>query len=194
MPLDFATKQTLVHNTKWLGVTPVPNAVLEQHKRAEMKKNPGDWGYKYPGFVEIFVPVSMVFALMLAVVGGIISFDDLPSGALMIGLAPLLAGLGYKLVPKTINNGGYWILKSPAKWAEYNYESNDYYMQTHVPSEISTPAIELQARIPGSWFVVGRLYQDSVVLDPYLLLCSDTDRVCLGIWKDDVIIHKADFG
>ena len=60
-----------------------------------------------------------------------------------------------------------------------------------VPSRIALLARELWREAPGSILVLGELLQQEVVLDPYLLLERDEERVCLGIWDGRRIIAAA---
>ena len=60
-----------------------------------------------------------------------------------------------------------------------------------MPLRIALLARDLRREAPGSILVLGELVQQEVVLDPYLLLERDGERVCLGIWDGRRIIAAA---
>jgi hypothetical protein len=49
----------------------------------------------------------------------------------------------------------------------------------------------VQQQLPYSYLIQGTLYQGTVALDPYLLLCSGKDTIVLGIWDDGKVIAIA---
>src|ERR1700733_12452674 len=51
-----------------------------------------------------------------------------------------------------------------------------------VPEPIAAMARSMHRKVPGSSVILGTLVRESVVLDPYLLLVRDEERVCLGLW------------
>jgi hypothetical protein len=56
-----------------------------------------------------------------------------------------------------------------------------------VPESIAAPARLLLRDLPGSRLVLGELKLDKTVLDPYLLIETHDERVCLGIWEDQQV-------
>ena len=60
-----------------------------------------------------------------------------------------------------------------------------------VPLPIARLARDMRREAPGSILVLGELLRQEIVLDPYLLLERDGERVCLGIWDGRRIIAAA---
>ena len=67
----------------------------------------------------------------------------------------------------------------------------DWLEAQRVPPSIAAPARLLLRDLPGATLTLGELVQDAVVLDPYLLLEYQGERICLGIWDDDLVIASA---
>ncbi|MEJ0019128.1 MAG: hypothetical protein WDN25_21735 [Acetobacteraceae bacterium] len=60
-----------------------------------------------------------------------------------------------------------------------------------MPEPIARVARLLQSELPGARLVLGELKREETVLDPYLLLERDGERVCLGIWENDTVVACA---
>ena len=52
-------------------------------------------------------------------------------------------------------------------------------------------ARQLARELPGSRLILGELKLDKAVLDPYLLIESGDERVCLGIWDGEQVFACA---
>lgn len=181
MPLDFAGQRfSLVDQVRMLGVEPVSDAVFEQHKITETKRWPGSFGYRHPNMFNIGF-WAMFVASFMGIFDGMITstaFMYVPSFFLFFGQV-IWAILN---MDRKLN----FVFKGPAWWRE-----RSTLLIFEVPNEIFLTARLLAKEIPGSHFVIGELWQDTKLVDPYLLLCVGDLQVCLCIWDDTRIIHRA---
>ncbi len=56
-----------------------------------------------------------------------------------------------------------------------------------IPASIRSIAGDIRRQVPGARFVLGELRRKSVVLDPYLIVERDAQRIVLGIWDDEQV-------
>jgi hypothetical protein len=52
-------------------------------------------------------------------------------------------------------------------------------------------ALDLVDLTPEAVIIIGELRQNNRVLDPYLVVRTATDEICLGIWDNDTILYQA---
>lgn len=181
MPLDFAGSSpttSLTDVAQWLGIKPIPNSELELHKVAELRKNPGSMFYPVRGFVP--------FLLLIGSFSIVVLINE-PSSSLGNGvLHPFLSAVVFMLVSAVLVFGSKVRLKAPAKWDE-----RPGIHQIDVPSSIASMARMVTEFVPEAIVVVGELKQESVVLDPYLVIRLNDQQICLGIWDDQGVIKEA---
>lgn len=177
MPLDVQTKLSLLDRVQMLGVQPVPHDVWWQHMQAELNKRPGDWGFHHQNaFVGLLITAATLLGAGVGI-GLCIDSYILASICIVCLLAFVIRiATGYRF-------------KGPARWVES-------YVSVHapnvIPEQINKIAIHLRTHIPDAWLMIGELDWENVVIDPYLLICSDGEQsVCLGIWEDAMVYHTA---
>ncbi|HZB91919.1 MAG TPA: hypothetical protein VE397_10785 [Stellaceae bacterium] len=143
---------------------------LERHKAEQVLRHAPSWRYRHRGGMLL----AQAIGLALGVSGFMLLADSgTPDG----GLVVLLATLGLVAVPMLVPSRG------PAAWRERDATPLD-----DLHPEIHGRAMRLKAQLPEVTFRVGELYQERVLLDPYLLADHGGATVILGIWEGDRII------
>lgn len=143
---------------------------LERHKAEQILRHVPSWRYRHRGGMLL----AQAFGLALGVSGFMLLSD---SGTPEAGLALLLVTLGLAVVPMLLPSRG------PAAWRERDATTFE-----DVHPEICARAMRLKAQLPDVTFRIGELYQERVLLDPYLLADHRGATVILGIWDGDRII------
>jgi hypothetical protein len=182
-----------------LGITPISSELLEAHKADEIRKHPPHWlirhgmnnmrtmGNIFSGGIWIFVMgmiLGPIFSLVLESVAGTILCGVASLASLVIAVAARKVMFG-----KIMVNG-------EAIWIETDVSWHGMQRCHHVPEPIATVARKLIDMAPDSSVVIGTLWQDEVMLDPYLIVRQQrktgTRRIIVGIWDDTRIIHIAE--
>ena len=78
-------------------------------------------------------------------------------------------------------------LRAGSHWEEREVPAYD-----DVPEPIARAARELRDDVPHARVILGELKREEKVLDPYLLIEHDGERLCLGIWESDRVIASAE--
>lgn len=190
MPFDGLTsallqRDSLSHLLADLGIEPVSQAVLDAHKIAEIEKHPPSRFWRHQELYQIISLLSP-FVLIVLTLGASLTFASYAYAlaTLMLGIVPSLYLLGRALVGVEMT--------MPAQWIEDKYSR----YSAPMPEPIKKLAEKIADEDRSVFFVVGKLIQRQVVLDPYLLvkkMDSNGEYTChcLGIWDDDKIIHIA---
>jgi hypothetical protein len=195
MPLDFGQPH-LADLASWLGITPVPQEVLDQHKRNEVAKRPGNWLYRHD-IALVLMPFGFGFALILTGIGLIVSMLLLN---VFVSAASVSFALATGFLACYINNLRVY---GPAKWSEqvYRVSAPRYWPDNQVaflevidaPASIKQLAYKVLQRGQGDMTLVyGTLTQDSWLVDPYLAIRRGNEQIVLGIWDDTGIIMEAE--
>jgi hypothetical protein len=195
MPLDLGQPH-LADVASWVGITPVPNDVLEQHKRAEVAKRPGSWLYRYHAVASIVLPLSFMglvvatgFLLLMAIVTGYATVSLSMFGG---AVAFLMIGIAFTR-SEALSSTGLRVY-GPARWHEFAVYDLNALMNMDVPWEIRQLAAKI-LRFSNSnddiKIVYGKLIQNYKVVDPYLVMRRGDDQIVLGIWDEHRIIHIA---
>jgi hypothetical protein len=180
MPFDGLRNATLAERLTWMGITPVPDDVLERHKVEEAAKHPDQEGLLIQLVSGISLMGGAAVSTSAIVAHGNVTVVDVVSGiflavpvaiVLIMGIMLPLAMFGVRV-------------KGPAAWRE------NYFHGQFVPASILALAREAR-QIYGSRLIIGELIQDRVLLDPYLILCVGSERACLGIWDGETVIAIA---
>lgn len=190
--LSRAHEQSLDAVLAATGVVPVPQAILHAHKAHEIAKHPPSFFYERRRLLNI------------CGFGSLISSMFVPSVTIPLTLhAPLavkLAVLVYTvlsfavLVKLTLFTG----IREPARWEEYRLRNGEAPSQTTIPLPIRQLAVQVQNTDPSVRFIVGTLFQETIMLDPYLCVekidhaTGRRETACLGVWDGDNIIHLAE--
>lgn len=163
------------------GIRPVPLECLAAHKQAQVERFGPSFWYRH----QARLPVALLASVAgMAASGGLaqrVGHDSPWPSALILGcmfVIAVLIGAGTFLVRAGSHWEECWV---PVGWLE----------DLSVPEPIADVARTTYRETPGSALIIGRLIQDKVVLDPYLLLERDGELVCLGIWEDDHIVACA---
>ncbi len=83
-------------------------------------------------------------------------------------------------------------VRGPARWSEMSISMRD--VDAICPDEIAALAHRVLCNQTGRLTMYyGELRQDTVVLDPYLLVrdALTNEVLILGVWKDDEILYLA---
>lgn len=179
MPFDgtFAPN-SLEAAARLIGVTPIPMAELEAYKAAEIKKHPASWWWNHR---ELGRSITM-FSCFTMMLGG---FFVLHGGAITALISAVIFVASTVILVGTSS----FKAKGPANWLEFNGIASA--MAGLPPVAIMSLAYRVQDVVEDSHIVIGKLIQDSVNLDPYLLLCAGDERICLGIWDQKGIVRIA---
>jgi hypothetical protein len=194
MPLDGELGS--LHNVvKVLGITPLPKAVLDAHKVSELRKHPAHWLIKY----KEHVPEIMAITFIVSFLGGIfvcaitIVLAGLGSWwGLMTGLVALCCLTSSVYAYRVVF--GLNPVKDEPYWIEISHGHDSAYL-SEVPEPIMAIARRIDGMVGNTYLIIGKLYQNDIVLDPYLIVCqnhgSQRHDTIIGIWNDDKIIHIA---
>jgi hypothetical protein len=116
----------------------------------------------------------------MAVSGGI------ANRALPGSLLPSWLSLSWLSVMALLIVFGVFRVSAGARWMERQITAGAL-ASLGVPTTIAQQARDLQ-RDADAALILGELVRDEVVLDPYLVLESGEERICLGIWDEHGII------
>ena len=185
MPLDAPT-QTIAHDKlaillEQLDVRPVDEATLRAHKQTQLKRFGPTFWYTHQPLLGIALIGSV--GCMAATAGAANALLQPPSVAMWISMAWLC-------LMAALIVSGVFSARAGSHWEERCLPV-DGLEAAGVPEPLAATARLLHREAPGSTVVLGELIRESVVLDPYLLLVSDQQQVCLGVWDDEGIIAQA---
>jgi hypothetical protein len=193
MPLDMQQTR-LADLASWSGITPIPNQVLEQHKIAEVAKRPGSWWYHHPKLASCAAQLG----ILIAVLGGMISLMcaaiNIGEGHLLLAMTSVIVlaaciTLGTVLTMRGIFTIAGMSIYGPAEWQEHTFDRVPYGLS--VPEPIGKMARTILRSGNDLSVVYGKLVQNHVTVDPYLVIRRGDDQIVLGIWDADRIIHQA---
>jgi len=181
---------TLYEATQRLGLQQIPIADLLAHQAAEVKKHPGSWWYRHHHLGTSLTLLAWLGSAIGAFTSLIVLLCHLSD---LYTAISALAGLSvftsaFVAICSTGIMTGRLVVNGPAEWREDRVNS---FMRHGVPDDIATMAVRLTKLVPGSYSVLGTLEQNSVILDPYLVVRYRDEQVVLGIWDDHGVIHQA---
>lgn len=193
MPLDMQHTR-LADLASWSGITPIPNQVLEHHKIAEVAKRPGSWWYYHPVLasgafqlgilVALMGTITSLVALLIAMAGG--HFLGTLGSALAVITCSFLA---YVITARGIFSREGMEIYGPAAWEEQEFDHVPFF----VPTTIKDMATAIMRDGNDLTVVYGKLVQNHITVDPYLVIRRGDEQIVLGIWDGDHIIHQATF-
>jgi hypothetical protein len=171
-PLDLplTPDATLEAAAARAGLAHLDLALLERHKAAELERHAPGWAYRHrsalqPAFGLTVVACNLGFIVLEA--------RGLTTAAIVMG-AGLLAVVALGML-KT--------MRGPARWEER--PARDL---TEVHPQIADAARRLRLQLPDVELHLGELFQDRVMLDPYLVAVAGEERLLLGIWNGETVI------
>jgi hypothetical protein len=186
MPFDAlvapAPEKLLAEEVVDRGIIPVSLVRLAEHQQAQLERFAPSFWYRHQALLP---------AALLGSVGGM---------AFSGGLAERVADSGSPLscwltlswmgVIMLLLGAGVFRVRAGSHWEE-RWVPAVWLKGLGVPEPIIALARDLNRTIPDAALILGELVEDHVVLDPYLLMERDGERVCLGIWDDSGIIALA---
>jgi hypothetical protein len=181
--------QTIMGLFRVLDIEPVTDAVLDAHKEREIDAHPPSFWYKHQSLYSLagaYSFITMCVAFTLIVVG---LLADSVEGVIYSALLGAVSGAGVIYFSSNRTRG-------PAEWIESPHPTV-YTFPADMPYPLRAIAGQLEPVRNQVIFVVGRLRQNDVFLDPYLLagkvnrFTDEMEWVCVGIWDGDRIIAVA---
>lgn len=163
------------------GVVPVPLQALAAHKQAQLERFAPSFWHQH----QTWLPVGLIGSVFLMSVSGGLTNRMLPDS-----LVPSWLSLFWLVVMALLIVFGVFRVSAGARWEE-RFVTPEMLIELGVPLRIARVARDLCGATPGAALILGELLQNEVVLDPYLLLECEGERVCLGIWDDRRIIAAA---
>ena len=163
------------------GTTGVPLEALETHKQIQLERFAPSFWHQH----QTWLPVGLIGSVTcMAVSGGLANgmapASFLPSGLTLIWLSVMTLLIVF----------GVFRVTAGANWEEH-WVAPEALADLGVPPGVAWLARSLLRAAPSATLILGELKRQEVVLDPYLLLECDGERVCLGIWDEDRIIAAA---
>lgn len=163
------------------GIIPVSLVTLTAHQQAQLERFAPSFWYRHQALLP---------AALLGSVGGM-AFSGGVAQRVVDG-SPLSCWLtlSWMGVIMLLLGAGVFRVRAGSHWEE-RWVSAVWLKELGVPEPIAALARDLNRSIPGAMLILGELIEDHVVLDPYLVLERDGERVCLGIWDDAGIVALA---
>lgn len=168
-----------------LGIIPISNDFLKAHKEEQVRKHPGSFVYRHRKWFEQYIPMSCFFVgFAMVIVPAALMLAMIPSLSFLLLLGVLLLGMilvvGSLFSPEIKATG-------PAMWEETFGPVHD------APRVITQLAHQINILVPGSIIVTGKLMQNKVMLDPYMVVRHHGNEIVIGIWDGKRIIKMAEF-
>jgi hypothetical protein len=197
MPFDTTVYMPLLDTLRKQGIIPIEHEIFEAHKTSEMAKYPGSLCVRYAKPIQRFIGINAIIGLVAYSVAVIIfavnnSWLFNPSlQAITLFIASILS-LWALIVVITTTFFMFKRFKKPAYW---RVEIINSPFSRYIPTgPIRTVAKTAIANAPsGSYFEIGFLIHDELVVDPFLTICYGNESYCLAIWQDEQIFHIAHF-
>jgi len=197
MPLDALNRNTLLDAAVAVGIEPIPSADLDAYRNEMVRRHPGSWWRDYPHVA--LMTVLLGFCASTILVGmNLLCLPSMIDGSLKPPISDLIAFavsvvVLYKLLRSGVLMKGLTITH-PAFWSEITCGEQPHLAALYANTSIPPSILEMAERIiefDPAEIVVGKLRQNSVTIDPYLVLRRGTDEIVLGIWDDRGIIRQA---
>ena len=163
------------------GAVPIPLEALEAHKRAQLERFAPSFWHQH----QAWLPIGLVGSVGCMAASGGFANSTMPDS-----LLPSWLCLGWLSVVGLLILFGVFRVSAGSYWQE-RYVSPDLLAEVGVPIGIARRARILSDEAPGARLILGELLREVVVLDPYLLMELDGERICLGIWDGTKIIAES---
>jgi hypothetical protein len=170
---SLAPTMTLEAAAARAGLKRLDLALLERHKSAELARHAPSWSYRHHTALQLAFGLTVVASSLGCVV---LEARVLPIAATAVG-AGLLGMIALAML-KT--------MRGPARWEERSVP--DLFA---VHPQIANGARRLRIERPDVEFRLGELFQDRVMLDPYLVAVAGNERLLLGIWNAETVLLSA---
>lgn len=190
MPFDgqlTLQQQSLTDIVRSLGKEPISLDFLGAYKQEQLRKHAGSLFYRHGHKIPGVMLGSLVISALLMSGVTLLSHNSYVAIAMMSALAMAMASISLM----SLMLAGFSV-KKPAKWLDrYCYDSE---VRQCVHSRLADFVLEVveEARRQGcnTIITVGELYQERIMLDPYVTVRMGGETVCLGIWDRNRIIRK----
>jgi len=163
------------------GAIPVPLEALAAHKQAQLERFAPSFWHQH----QTWLPIGLVGSVGCMAASGGLANSVLPGSSL-----PSLLSFGWLSVMGLLILFGVFRVSAGTYWQE-RYVGPELLHQLGVPLRIARLAQSLCRQAPDATLVLGELMREEVVLDPYLLLECNSERICLGIWDGPKIVAAA---
>jgi len=181
MPFDAlllpARQKLLAEILKDIGASPVSLEALAAHKQAQLERFAPSFWYQH----QVWLPVGLIGSVFCMAMSGGISNRMMADSPV-----PCWLSLFWLITMTLLIVFGVFRVSAGASWEE-RWVTAGMLITAGVPPPIAALAFEVQREAPDSMLILGELKQQQVVLDPYLLVERDGERVCLGIWDEEGI-------
>jgi hypothetical protein len=188
MPFDALVAprgpRTLAQALDDRGIVPISLTDLAAHKQAQLAHYQPSFWQRH----EAWLPIALVGSVGCMAASGGLAHAFTASASLLTWTPTLIWLSSFALLIVF----GVFRVRAGAYWQERNVPVEDI-DRLGVPRAIAATAHKLHRDVPGSELILGELIQQQVVLDPYLILTSNDDMACLGIWDDQHVIASAGF-
>jgi hypothetical protein len=153
-----------------LGLQLLDLELLERHKAAELQRHAPSWAYRHR--------TALRLAFGLAMVAGLLGFVALAAhGFVLASGCAAVAVLGLLVLAQAKR------MRGPAHW-----EERPALDLAEVHPRIAESARRLRVELPEVEFRLGELFQDRILLDPYLVAVRGEERLLLGIWDGTTLL------
>lgn len=143
---------------------------LERHKSLELQQHMPSWAYRHR--------TALRLAFGLTMVAGLLGFVGLAAHGFALASSSTIACVLALLVLAQLKR-----MRGPAHWEERLAPD-----LAGVHPLVAETALRLQAQVPDVQFRLGELFQERVLLDPYLVAARGDERLLLGIWNGATIL------
>jgi hypothetical protein len=163
-----------------LGIQPVPHAVLERHKAEQVKRHPASFFHRHPSMHRLSILAGSIGSIASAFM--FMSYNFVTSPGSIASLTALLTCLA-----ATAELALFARIKRPAVWIETLASFDTGQARATVPASILNLVDQIGNASGEVRFAVGTLYQEHVVIDPYIIaetyepVTKTATRACVGI-------------
>ncbi len=159
----------------------MPLEALAAHKQAQLERFAPSFWHQH----QTWLPIGLVGSVGCMAASGGLANSVLPGSPL-----PSLLSVGWLSVMGLLILFGVFRVSAGAYWQERCVDP-ELLHQLGVPLRIARLAHDLCRDAPEARLILGELIREEVVLDPYLLLECNSERICLGIWDGPKIVAAA---
>jgi hypothetical protein len=155
------------------GLKHLDFALLERHKAAEIERHEPGWLYRHRGALQPAFGLAVVACSL-----GFVVLEARGLGVAAGALGVVLLAMVALAMLKT--------MRGPARWEERSAPD-----LSEVHPQIADAARRLRKQRPDVELRLGELFQDRVMLDPYLVAVAGDEQLLLGIWDGATVILSA---
>jgi hypothetical protein len=163
-------------------VVPIDLESLAAHKQAQLAHYQPSFWHRH----EAWLPIALVGSVgCMAASGGLT--NGMAADASLRAWCPTLIWMSSFAMLIVF---GVFRVRAGAYWQERTVPV-EHLHRLGVPRDIAATARLLYRDLPEADLILGELIEQEVVLDPYLIIVSNSETACLGIWDDTGVIARA---